>query len=291
MQSISTAGFELVTLKTGVKSLRRLDNLETFHPGIGPAAEAKILHVDQQRLAERCAQPGKFVIWDVGFGAAANAVAAIESLQGCIADVEIHSFDQSLDPILFALENAEDLDYLLPHRASLNQLIFSGKVVLSPNVQAYLHLGDFREQLERTDLPAPNAIFYDPYSPTENMDMWTLDHFTRLRKRLDDSVPCLITNYSRSTVVRVTWLMAGFFVGIGSSIGQKEETSLASNSLELLQSPLETIWLKRVKISHNAAPLRDLNYAISPMSAQDFETLQQHPQFLSKIAFDRTLTP
>ena len=63
---MSTAGYKLVRLANGVCSVHSLAYRETFHPVIGPAAEAEALYVRQLRLADRLEQHrGEFVIWDV----------------------------------------------------------------------------------------------------------------------------------------------------------------------------------------------------------------------------------
>jgi hypothetical protein len=129
--------FEIVTLKTGVKSLRSLERQETFHPGIGPSVEAKILYVDQQRLMERVNSPSRpsaepFVIWDIGFGAGANVLTAIEALQDCNREIEIHSFDKTTAPIEFALTHSEDLTYLRGHEESVRRLLSEGEIDLPP---------------------------------------------------------------------------------------------------------------------------------------------------------------
>ncbi len=271
--------FDLVTLKSGHKTIRLSNTQQTFHPGIGPLAEANILHVQQQRLIERCSKPGKFVIWDVGFGASANAIVAIEALKDCVADVEIYSFEKSLDPIHFAIENAEELKYLIPHLDSIRALISKKSIRISPQLNWRLEMGDFRDQMQRKDIPSPNAIFYDPYSLSVNIEMWSLDFFKKLRESLDDSIPCMLTNYTRSTVMRVTWLLAGFYVGVGATIGQKEETSIASNQLELLTQPLDEKWLKRVQLSQSANPIRGETQSIQPISNEDFELLISQKQF------------
>ena len=274
--------FELVTLRSGIKSLRLLANRETFHPGIGPMAEATILHVEQQRLVERCAVAGRFVIWDVGLGAAANALCAIRALADCRADVELHSFDLTTSPLRFALSHAADLGYLLGYEEATMQLLTTGYVTLG-RLRWYLHLGDFREQALRMELPSPNAIFYDPYSAAGNREMWTLEHFTKLRRRLDDHISCIVTNYTRSTVMRVTWLLAGFYVGIGVSIGDKAQTTIATNHLSELAMPLGPEWIKRIALSHSSSPLRDVPLPLAPMPPEDWIRLQQHPQFLGRV--------
>ncbi|MCX6131758.1 MAG: hypothetical protein NTX25_22195, partial [Proteobacteria bacterium] len=144
--------FEIVALKSGIKSLRLIENKETFHPGIGPLAEARILHVEQHRLAERLKKNGRLVIWDVGLGAAANAIAALEALQNCSGIVEIHSFDKTLAPLQFALQNIQHLDYLEPYQVILEQVLKQRFVQINPNMSWHLHLGDFRNEMLRQDI-------------------------------------------------------------------------------------------------------------------------------------------
>ncbi|MDR3607612.1 MAG: MnmC family methyltransferase [Oligoflexia bacterium] len=275
--------FELVTLKSGIISLRSLENRETFHPVTGPKAEANILHVKQQRLVERSAAltatGGTFVIWDVGFGAAANVLATIEALKGTGSRAEIHSFDKTTAPLEFALTHADELGYFGGHEKNLHHLISDRDVEITPHLRWKLHLGDFRETVKGASLPAPHAIIYDPYSPVGNPEMWTQDHFTRVRNSLNPDVPCLLTNYTRSTAVRVTLLLAGFFVGIGCEVGEKAETTIASNRLELLERPLEQSWLDRVRISRNSAPMTGPAYSQACISDEDFARLNCRPQF------------
>ncbi|MBI3543302.1 MAG: hypothetical protein HY075_08540 [Deltaproteobacteria bacterium] len=275
------AEFELVTLKSGIKSLRALKNLETFHPVTGPRMEAGILHVRQPRLFERAAASAPpFVIWDVGFGAAANVLTAIEALRESTAEIEIHSFDHTIAPIKFALKHSSELGYLVPHESDLRSLLHLRDITLRPGLRWRLHLSDFGELLaSATPLPSPHAIFYDPYSPSGNPEMWSLDHFRLLRSRLSDDVPCLMTNYTCSTAVRVTLLLAGFHVGRGCGVGEKRETTIVSNRLELLERPLRSDWFKTVRISHAAAPLGASPAGPAPISPEDFERLSRLEQF------------
>ncbi|MCX6127780.1 MAG: MnmC family methyltransferase, partial [Proteobacteria bacterium] len=112
-----------------------------------------------------------------------------------------------------------------------------------------------------------------------NVEMWTLEHFQKLQQRLAASPPYLVSNYTRSTIVRVTLLLAGFIVGIGTAIGDKEETTLASNSLSEILKHLPRDFLKKAYLSHASAPLRGQTYAIEPIAAEDFDRLQVSKQF------------
>ncbi len=284
--------FELVRLGGGVMSLRERANGETFHPVIGPMAEARALHVAGSRLVERAAESdGPFVIWDVGLGAAANAIAALEALlvePRCAGKtIELHSFDRTTAPLHFAVRHAAELGYLAPHAATLHRLL-AGGVADAGLVRWHLHVGDFRIPFHEGSPPAPHAIFFDPYSPQNNPTLWSLDAFHELHARLSPDAPCLLTSYTRSTAVRVTLLLAGFFVGRGCGIGEKDETTLAANDIELLAAPLDAAWLKRVRRSTHAAPLRDVPEP-GVISDAHFALLEQHPQFRSVAADVRRL--
>jgi hypothetical protein len=128
-------------------------------------------------------------------------------------------------------------------------------------------------------LPAPHAILFDAFSPAKNPAMWTLPLFTNLFRRLDPARPCNLTTYSRSTMLRVTLLLAGFFVGRGIPTGLKEETTVAANTLALLAEPLDRRWLERARRSDSAEPLHEPAYRRAPLSSSSWEELQRQPQF------------
>lgn len=276
--------FELVPLENGVVSLRCLEPRETFHPGIGPAEEARILHVEQQRLVERALASQDFVIWDVGLGAAANALTTIRALQNALPEdhpypVILQSFDKTLSPLQFALENAQALGYLLGFENEIKELLEKGEVRIGKSIVWRLHLGDFVEELPTLDLRAPDAILYDPYSSKGNPEMWTLDNFSMLWSKLDPERLCLLTNYTASTYIRVTLLMAGFCVGYGLQVHKKLHTTIASNRVDVLKRPLDCEWYEKLKISHSAAPLKNIPYSIAPIEDEDYRVLGEHPQF------------
>ena len=271
-------GFELVQLKSGQRSVKSLATGETMHVGTGPLTEADELHVAQQRIAERaCAcQNGPFVIWDVGLGPAGNAVATLQALRETGAEVEIHSFEVDTAVLEFALGHSEALGYLAGWETAVETLLATGEARPLPNVRWRLYRGDYGELLHQA--PPPAAIFHDPYSPARNPLMWRLEVFRAARERIGDG-ECLLTNYTRSTAVRVTLALAGWWVGYGAATGEKEQTTIAASRPGLLQRPLDGEWLRRVKASTNAAPQRGLTYERGPISDTDFAALCALPQF------------
>ena len=299
------SGYCLVYLRNGACSIRALAEAETFHPVIGPAMEAEALYVRQLRLPERVREAsGEFVIWDVGLGAAANALTVIrlvrEGLKGKPAQLRLVSFDLTTDAAAFALEHGAELGYVAGYESALAELVKNHSVKFSDDllqVEWTLEPGDFPAWLAQqpevtssgsaesdiaeigTRNSTPHAILFDPHSPKKNPAMWTAPLFADLFRRLDPQRPCALATYTRSTMARVAMLLGGFFVGVGHPSGLKEETTVAANRLDLLDEPLDRRWLERAKCSHSAEPLSGPVYRQAPLSPETWEKLRQHPQF------------
>ena len=225
------------------------------------------------------------MIWDVGLGGGANALTVLAHAQNARCPLRLISFDRTPAPLRFALEHADALGYFGDYPDSVRALLNDGSVTFQNGMQTVrwdFCEGDFPTWLrssKRDEFPAPHAVLYDAYSPKRNPEMWTLDVFTRLFGRLSPDRACQLPTYSRSTLLRVTLLLAGFFVGAGSRTGEKEETTIAANSLALIENPLDQQWLKRVENSTSAEPLHEPTYAQLPLTEASRDRLLAHPQF------------
>lgn len=288
--------YQLVQLANGATTLFSASYGEKLHPGLGPQAEAEVLYVRQLQIGERLqAQAGEFVIWDIGLGAAANALAALRATREISGKLRLISFDNTREPLEFALKHAGALGYLTGYENSLAELLQRNHVHFQNGKLAVdweFHEGDFPALIARrpgsdeaqesktvAQLEPPHAIFYDAFSPAKNPAMWTLPLFKNLFRALDPARPCALTTYSRSTLLRATLLLAGFFVGAGPATGMKEETTMAANTLDLITAPLPVRWLERARRSSSAEPLHEPVYTRAPLSAATEEKLRQHPQF------------
>ena len=284
-----TGDYHLVQLASGAKTLFSASYGEKMHPGLGPAAEADLLYVRQLQICQRMQSgAGEFVVWDIGLGGAANAIALLRATREISGQLRIISFDNTAEPLEFALKNAAALDYLLGYETQLVGLLEkrhaafqSGKLTVTWE----FHFGDFPLLLKseignrKSEIPKPHAIFYDAFSPAKNPAMWTLPVFADLFRALDPARPCALTTYSRSTLIRATLLLAGFFVGVGHATGMKEETTIAANDLSLIAEPLNARWLERAFRSASAEPLREPVYSRAPLAPDTADKLRRHPQF------------
>jgi tRNA U34 5-methylaminomethyl-2-thiouridine-forming methyltransferase MnmC len=278
--------FELVQTRSGAWGLRSRRFQEVCHPGAGPAAEARALYVEGLNLPKRLSEcRTEVVVWDIGLGGAANAMAAIHAARDFACRLHVVSFDVSMDPLAFALHHAEPLGYFgefLPYarRVGVDRSIEVpwGRARIVWEVV----LGDFTEWVrgsESASMPSPEAVFFDPHSPGANPEMWTLPLFEALRHRLEGSRSAVMATYSRSTAPRVAMLLAGFCVGAGRATGFKEETTVAATSVGLLENPLGARWLERARRSHAAEPWTVPPYQDQPLGDARWEQLRDHPQF------------
>ncbi|MDX1952620.1 MAG: MnmC family methyltransferase [Verrucomicrobiota bacterium] len=278
--------YTVVQLANGSYSLRSSKYGETFHPVIGPEREAETLYLKQLRLVERAAsEKGVFYIWDVGLGAGANILTVLSGLQHLEKEIRVISFDYTKSPLEVALKAVDRLKYLSGWEDLLQALMEKGQVKFRKGglkVTWDFIKGDFPTALHSPaseSWPKPHAVLFDAFSPAKNPAMWTLKLFSRMHELLDPARPCSLPTYSRSTMLRVTLLLAGFYVGSGDSTGEKEETTIAANRLELIERPLKKEWLRKVANSKSAEPLHEASYQQRHILPESFERLKQHPQF------------
>src|SRR5262249_19559076 len=158
----------------------------------------------------------ELVIWDVGLGAAFNAMATIHCFERCYAEsgenalrpVHLVSFDWDLDSLILAAKHSRCFPHL--RHGAPYKILANGKWEHSSSLLHWeLLKGDFRDCLESAKMP--DLIFYDLFSAKTDPALWTAEIFARIFRRCAPKSAELYT-YSVSTAVRVALLTAGFFV-------------------------------------------------------------------------------
>jgi queuine tRNA-ribosyltransferase len=251
---------------------------ELMHPLAAPFDEANAIYVQQSGLKERLqsGEQAPLVLWDVGLGAAANAMAALscaESLESC-RPLHIVSFELDTSALELALSDRERFRYL--NHSAPEQILSSDEWVCPLYGHRWsLHRGDFLELSRHA--PVPEVVFFDPFSYRTDMAVWTLQCFRGLFMQLRHRSTILIT-YSTSTAIRAALLVAGFWVGKGRGIGSRPESTCAGTpdigGLESV-SLLDLMWIERWKRSSAQYPA-DVQAAENVLFA---EILLSHPQF------------
>jgi queuine tRNA-ribosyltransferase len=219
-----------------------------MHPGVGPRVEAEQLYVGQSRLVERLAA-GPVVLFDVGLGAGSNALAALAAAARCGGRLDVISFERDLGALELALTPEFGLDAEAARAA--RTLLAHGAYESGPTRWRLRH-GDLLAALE-IEAERADLVFWDPFSPRANPELWTVEAFAAMRARAGQR--CTLFTYSASTATRAAMLLAGWAVGVGASIGGKQETTAAAVRVDDLARPLDARWLARLRRSD--APLPD----------------------------------
>jgi queuine tRNA-ribosyltransferase len=268
--------FETVPASGELLSIRHIESGEIMHPGDDPMSEAKSLYVDQSKLVSRIEslrEGETLVLWDVGMGAAFNAMAVVNALKDVPSKGKLHmvSFERDLDALRLALYHPAFFPHLKhggPHS------LLDGGVYESANLHWELMEGDFLENYSRA--PAPDIIFFDPFSSKTDTALWSVDTFEKIFQHCGDKA-CELFNYTASTAVRARLLLAGFHVAKGKATPPKEETTIAlTPRVQHEHSLLDLDWIS--KLSRSGA--KDL---IVDKHSVDWsrieEKLKLHPQF------------
>ena len=278
--------FEIVTTTAGAISIKNKVVNEIMHNPVGPWLEANALYIEQSNLKEKLrrkdgATNDEFVIFDVGLGAAANSLAALacwRSLGKESRPLRIVSFECDLTLLRFALDHASVFAHFHGFEVMLETLLRDGYYE-EEGLCWNLRHGDFVQLIDAEPYHA-HLVFYDPYSPKKNEDMWTTSCFTKLRAKSRDKADggTELYTYSQATRIRVSLICAGFFLGQGLSTGLKENTTEASTDFAALRAPFLHSWLDRFRRSHIRYPFdctKEQEAGVDQKVESYFQTLLQ----------------
>lgn len=268
----SLGNYELHQSRPNVYSIRHSPSGEVMHSVNDPHEEARTLYIQQSRFVERIQEttPLPLTIWDVGLGAAINAMATVLTYEksSMARPVRLVSFEMDLNSLRLALKNKPAFKHLwhtAPEELVANQRWLSK----CGNFQWTLLQGDFRNRM--FEAPVPDLIFFDPFSPKTDAPAWTFECLQNLFEICKSHTTELFT-YSSSTAVRASLLAAGFFVARGAPTGPREETTIALTPKAMESKRHSTLcaqWLDGWERSHAKFP---------PSVTEDF-----HPQFEARV--------
>jgi queuine tRNA-ribosyltransferase len=219
--------------------IRDMTSGEVMHSVNDPDVEAETVYISQSdlrgKLLSKREEP--IVIWDVGLGAATNAMAAIRAAEESLKDkscentssrkLVIYSFEHDLDALKLVCRFPSRFKHI--RHPAPHSLLDNGSWTSScGQIEWNLLAGDFKQRFSET--PPAHIIYFDPFSFKQDSDMWTVDVFRKIlehsnaRSHLHEVE---LFTYSASTAVRAGLLLAGFYVAKGAATGPKSETTIA----------------------------------------------------------------
>jgi len=285
--------YEVHRAPEGFASIRQISSGEIMHARTPPMVEAHRLYIEQSDLPTRLriradeeasTEIAPLVIWDVGLGAAANAMAAIlcyeaQAATGPIRPMDVISFENDLDPLRLAFLHNREFTYL--RHPGVGGILAAGRwhSQRHSGLRWALVHGDFLASIPNAPA-APDLIFFDLFSSKTDGDHWTLAAFQQIYAACRGRAVELFT-YTCSTPIRAALLAAGFQVAKGRSTGEKVETTVALTPAAVNgQSPaqhemLGAEWLGRWSRSTARFPAD-----VFPENQALFEqAIRDHPQF------------
>jgi queuine tRNA-ribosyltransferase len=269
-------GFEVVTTTSGACAVRDRAVGEVMHPVVGPRVESRRLYIEPARLVERLSQPLRepLVLFDVGLGAGSNALAAWQAaaaLGEWSRPLTIVSFDRTVAALALATsaQHASSFGYEGDSLRAAHALI-ARHVHATGRTVWRLEVGELSVRMRAQAEASADVVFWDPYSPRANPELWSVAAFRALRRVC--RAGATVHTYSGATAVRTALLLAGFAVGLGPRVSDKKWSTVAAVNRQDLAEPLSVAWLERVRRSSAPfppdAPARAVALAMLEASAQ-----------------------
>jgi len=196
---------------------------------------------------------------------------------GALRPLRLVSFECDLDPLRLAAGKASYFPHVR-HGAPKAILADGQWTHVSGGMRWELLHGDFLAFMDKA--PAPDIIFYDPFSFKTDSALWTAETFARVLAACAPKSAELYT-YSAATAARVALLSAGFFVGEGVGTGPKADTTIAFSRAEGARAHpsvprlLGAEWLGRWRRSSSKTPASLSAEARAALEQQ----IERHPQF------------
>lgn len=224
---------------------------EHMHSLSGAYEEALLKHVRPSGILEK--NVGHLSVLDVGFGLGYNILALMTELaarhySGMLSVTSLEkerSFLPALQSISF--NDRRDSAYDSIKHAFMTGHFHSGTIDIT------LLFGDARESVRSLADNRFDAVFFDPFSPSRNPELWSVDFFRHIFRLMNNAA--ILTTYSSAPQIRAALIEAGFLVGRGPSVGGKREGTLAARTGVIDQLPADE--LASLKENSRAVPYRD----------------------------------
>jgi len=249
---VTTGDYKIIITDDGSSSLYSGEYGETMHTTDGAFSEAVLKHVGPSRVIERMEEESS--VLDVGMGLGYNALALMQRFceQRSGASLTVVSLEKDfsflplMDTIAFHDPALQSL-YGVVKKAAAEGRASLGRMTLQ------VIRGDARDSVQSLSGSLFDAIFQDPYSPSKNPELWSVDYFRALYSLCRDR--CVLTTYSSAPHVRRGMMEAGFIVGRGPGMGMKREGTLASRGGDIV--PLSSEDAGLILANPKSVPYRD----------------------------------
>ncbi|MEH2027545.1 tRNA (5-methylaminomethyl-2-thiouridine)(34)-methyltransferase MnmD [Nostoc sp.] len=235
---------------------------ESFHSHYGATQESFCKFVEPTQLVTAAQKPVLRLL-DVCYGLGYNTAAALQTIWAVNPSCCVEVIGLELNPAVPQAAIAHQLfdNWNCNYIEILKKLAFEHQVQ-TPCLKAKLLIGDARTTItlvRQSDFWA-DAIFLDPFSPTQCPQLWTVEFIKQLSLCLHPDG--LLATYSCAAAVRTALLSADLVICSTPPVGRRSPGTVATHSRSAASqdySPLTT--LSEVEKEHlltrAAIPYRD----------------------------------
>jgi len=185
---------------------------ETFHSISGALEEA------EKKFIEPCKVKSGMKILDIGFGLGYNSGMAVFKAK----KIEIISLENDIN----VLEELQKIDVPSWFKESYKIIKKAAKELEYKDNDVFIKilLGDARETIKKIE-DKFDAVFLDPFSPPKNPELWTVEFFKEIKKKMKENA--VLSTYSCAGKVRRNLKEAGFEVKDGPIVGRRAPGTIA----------------------------------------------------------------
>lgn len=263
----------VVITRDGTKTVFNFEYQEAYHSTkAGAYTESLEKFVKPSNLEKLIKEGRKVKILDIGFGLGYNVATAINFAKQISEKPSVEIISIEKDPgFLDRIKKIEYPDILADEYRFILSLKEDTALIGGEAVRCYKAQKDgisltvlVEEGRKAIRLLAQegkkfNTVFYDPFSPKVNTEMWTVDLFQILAKIIDDEGVFL--TYSGAIPVKVGLMEAGFRIGYVQPVGRRSPSIIASRKGDIPVVPEDEV--KKLLSSELAVPYRDRDFSLT----------------------------
>ena len=214
----------LLQTEDGTSTLFLEEYDQAMHSMSGAYEESLLKHIIPSQILG-CNIEHLYVL-DIGFGLGYNVLALMNEFINRKINSEITIISLEKDRcFLEFMNNIKFNDSRDNIYSFIKEIYLSGKGNFH-GIEFKILFGDARKTLKTLGNIKFHAVFQDPFSPSKNPELWSVQYFLVLKSLLAQNG--IITTYSSADHIRRAMYEAGLHIGRGPSVGKKREGTIAA---------------------------------------------------------------
>ena len=247
----------LLTTEDGTSTLFLEEYEQAMHSMSGAYEESLLKHIMPSKILEN--EDEKINVLDIGFGLGYNVLALMNEFIACMKNRSLQIVSLEKEQSLLEFMNSVKFNDPRDKIYSFIKDVYASGEGEYDGIKLKILFGDARETLQSLSGNKFHAIFQDPFSPSKNPELWSVDYFIKLKSLLSENG--IITTYSSADQIRRAMMEAGLNIGRGPSVGKKREGTIAS--LSKTETELNDDEKKIICDNVKSEPYRDNNFNLT----------------------------